>query len=148
MLNDVKIKLLSETATVPTRATDGSAGYDLRADIKEPQTLRPGEIAAVPTGVAIALPDKNYVAVVCARSGLAIKHGISLANGVGIIDSDYRGELKVGLINLGANDFVIEPNERIAQMLIMPVLTPELKVCDDISETERGAGGFGSTGRK
>ncbi len=148
MLNDVKIKLLSETATVPTRATDGSAGYDLRADIEKPQTLRPGEIAALPTGVAIALPDKNYVAVVCARSGLAIKHGIGLANGVGIIDSDYRGELKVGLINLGASEFVIEPNERIAQMLIMPVLTPELNVCDDISETERGSGGFGSTGRK
>lgn len=148
MLNDVKIKLLSETATVPTRATDGSAGYDLRADIEKPQTLRPGEIFAVPTGVAIALPDKNYVAVVCARSGLAIKHGISLANGVGIIDSDYRGELKVGLINLGGKEFVIEPNERIAQMLIMPVLTPELSVCDDISETERGSGGFGSTGRK
>lgn len=148
MLNDVKIKLLSETATVPTRATDGSAGYDLRADIEKPQTLRPGEIFAVPTGVAIALPDKNYVAVVCARSGLAIKHGIALANGVGIIDSDYRGELKVGLINLGGKEFVIEPNERIAQMLIMPVLTPELLVCDDISETERGSGGFGSTGRK
>lgn len=148
MLNDVKIKLLSETAAVPTRATDGSAGYDLRADITEPQTLHPGEIAAVPTGVAIALPDKNHVAVVCARSGLAIKHGIALANGVGIIDSDYRGEIKVGLINLGGNDFVIEPNERIAQMLIMPVLTPELKVCGDISETERGSGGFGSTGRK
>ncbi len=148
MLNDVKIKLLSETATVPTRATDGSAGYDLRADIAKPQTLHPGEIAAVPTGVAIALPDKNYVAVVCARSGLAIKHGIALANGVGIIDSDYRGELKVGLINLGASDFIIEPNERIAQMLIMPVLTPKLKVCDNISETERGSGGFGSTGRK
>ncbi|MBQ4544734.1 MAG: dUTP diphosphatase [Oscillospiraceae bacterium] len=147
-MKEMKIKLLTDTASVPMRATEGSAGYDLRADIKEAHVLKKGEIFAVPTGIAIALPDKNYVAVVCARSGLAIKHGISLANGVGIIDSDYRGEIKVGLINLGNEDFVIEPNERIAQMLIMPVETPELTPSEEIEKTERGDGGFGSTGRK
>ena len=144
----VKIKLLSEKAHLPTRASDGAAGYDLRACIDEPIKLCKGKIFPVPTGVAIELPTKNLVAVVCARSGLAIKHGISLANGVGIIDSDYRGEIKVGLINLGEEDFVINPDERIAQMLIMPVETPELTVADELSDTERGEGGFGSTGRK
>lgn len=143
---NVQIKLLTDTAAVPTRATEGSAGYDLRADISEPYVLRRGEIFAVPTGVAIELPSKNLVAMVCARSGLAVRHGITLANSVGIIDSDYRGEIKVGLINLGSEDFEIAPNERIAQMLIIPVETPELTVTDDLSDTERGAGGFGSTG--
>lgn len=142
------IKLLTATASVPTRASDGAAGYDLRADITEKLTLSPGEIFPVPTGVAIELPSKDLVAVVCARSGLAIKHGISLANGVGIIDSDYRGEIKVGLINLGKEEFEINPGDRIAQLLIMPVETPELCVVDSISETVRGEGGFGSTGRK
>lgn len=144
----MNIKLLTATASVPTRASDGAAGYDLRADITEKFTLSPGEIFPVPTGVAIELPSKNLVAVVCARSGLAIKHGISLANGVGIIDSDYRGEIKVGLINLGKEGVDINPGDRIAQLLVMPVETPELCVVDSISETERGAGGFGSTGRK
>ena len=87
----VDIKLLTETARIPERATDGSAGYDLRADIREPLVLSRNQIVTVPTGVCIALPDKNLVAMVCARSGLSIKHGITLANGVGIIDSDYRG---------------------------------------------------------
>ena len=144
----VKIKLLNERATLPTRASEGAAGYDLRACIDEPITLGKGRIFAVPTGVAIELPSKNLVAVVCARSGLAIRHGIALANGVGIIDSDYRGEIKVGLINLGEEDFVINPDERIAQMLIMPVETPELTVSEELSDTQRGSGGFGSTGRK
>ena len=144
----VKIKLLNENAAVPSRESYGAAGYDLRACIDSPITLEKGKIFAVPTGVAIELPSKNLVAVVCARSGLAIKHGIALANGVGIIDSDYRGEIKVGLINSGEEDFVINPGERIAQMLIMPVETPELQICDELSETERGSGGFGSTGRK
>ncbi|MBQ5777809.1 MAG: dUTP diphosphatase [Oscillospiraceae bacterium] len=144
----VKIKLLNEKAKLPTRASDGAAGYDLRACIDEPITLPKGGIFAVPTGVAIELPSKNLVAAVCARSGLAIKYGIALANGVGIIDSDYRGEIKVGLINLGQEDFVINPDERIAQMLIMPVETPELTEAEELSETTRGSGGFGSTGRK
>ena len=144
----VKIKLLNEKAHLPTRASSGAAGYDLRACIDEPITLPKGKIFAVPTGIAIELPSENLVAVICARSGLAIKHGITLANSVGIIDSDYRGEIKVGLINLGQEDFVINPDERIAQMLIMPVETPELTVADELSDTMRGSGGFGSTGRK
>lgn len=144
----IKIKLLNEKAHLPTRASEGAAGYDLRACIDEPITLKKGKIFAVPTGVAIELPSKNLVAVLSARSGLAIRHGIALANGVGIIDSDYRGEIKVGLINSGEEDFVINPDERIAQMLIMPVETPELKLAEELSETTRGSGGFGSTGRK
>ena len=130
----MNIKLLSPTASVPARASDGAAGYDLRADIGEKITLAPGEIFAVPTGVAIELPSKNLVAVLCARSGLAIKHGITLANGVGII-------------NLGKEPFDIMPGDRIAQLLIMPVELPKLYVTDAISETDRGVGGFGSTGR-
>ena len=145
-MEQLKIKLLSHTAKVPTRATEGSAGYDLYADLEVPLYLMKGDILLIPTGVAIALPDAKSVAVVCARSGLAIKHGITLANGVGIIDSDYRGEIKVGLVNLGSEDFVINPGERIAQLLIMPVEIPELVVSESLSETERGSGGFGSTG--
>ena len=147
-MEQLKIKLLSDTAKVPSRATEGSAGYDLYADIGAPLYLMPGETLLVPTGVAVALPDAKSVAVVCARSGLAIKHGITLANGVGIIDSDYRGEIKVGLINLGNENFVIEPGERIAQLLIMPVEIPELIVSEELTETDRGSGGFGSTGKK
>jgi len=144
----IKVKLLNEKASLPTRASEGAAGYDLRACIDAPITLKVGEIFAVPTGVAIELPSKNLVAVLSARSGLAIKHGITLANGVGIIDSDYRGEIKAGLINLGKEDFVINPGERIAQLLIMPVETPTFTAVDELSSTERGSGGFGSTGRK
>ncbi len=144
----VKVKLLNEKAALPVRASEGAAGYDLRACIDAPVTLSRGEIFAVPTGVAIELPSKELVAVLSARSGLAIRHGIALANGVGIIDSDYRGEIKVGLINLGKEDFVINPGERIAQMLILPVDVSGLCEVCELSETERGSGGFGSTGRK
>lgn len=147
MLSKVEVKLLTKTAKLPVRATEGSAGYDLRADIPAPMVIRRGETKSVPTGIAIALPSKDFVAVVCARSGLAVRHGIALANGVGIIDSDYRGEIKVGLFNRGSADFEIAPGERIAQLLIMPVETPELIPVENISETERGDGGFGSTGR-
>lgn len=147
-MEKLNVKLLTDTAVLPARATEGSAGYDLRADIAEPYTLKRGEIYPVPTGIAIGLCDKNSVAVVCARSGLAIKHGITLANAVGIIDSDYRGEIKVGLINLGSEDFTINPGERIAQLLIMPCMTPELCVTENLDETGRGSGGFGSTGTK
>lgn len=144
----VKVKLLNEKASVPERASEGAAGYDMRACIDGPITIPKGEIVPVPTGVAIELPSKDFVAMLSARSGLAIRHGIALANGVGIIDSDYRGEIKVGLINLGKEDFVINPNERIAQMLILPVDVSGLEVSLSLSDTERGEGGFGSTGRK
>ena len=147
-MDKLDIKLVRKGAQVPSRATDGSAGYDLRACIDEPVTIKAHSRALIPSGVAIALGGSGYVAVVCARSGLAIKRGISLSNGVGIIDSDYRGEICVGLVNLSDEDYTIEPGERIAQLLIMPVFTPKLCVCDELDESERGAGGFGSTGKK
>ena len=147
---NVKIKFLENNKEhkLPFYATKGSAGMDLTACIEEDIVLKPLERKLVPTGIAIKLPSEDYGAFLFARSGLAIKRGISLANGVGIIDSDYRGEIKVGLINLGRDDFEIQPGERIAQLLIMPVHTPELEVVCEIDETERGAGGFGSTGIK
>ena len=134
-------------AVLPARSTEGSAGYDLRAVLDEPLTLAPGERACLSTGIAIALPSKEYVGLVFARSGLAVKHGLALSNGVGVIDSDYTGEIKVGLVNLSQQAYQIQPNERIAQLLIMPVALPELVQVDSLSQTERGSGGFGSTGK-
>jgi len=143
----LKIKKLRENARVPFRATAGSAGMDLYACIGEAITIAPHEIKLIPTGIAIALESAEYVAYLYARSGLAIKHGIAPANCVGVIDSDYRGEVCVGLINQTTEPFVIEPNERIAQMVISPVILPEIEVVDELDDTDRGAGGFGSTGR-
>lgn len=143
----LKIKKLRENARVPFRATAGSAGMDLYACIDKAITIAPHDIKLIPTGIAIALESAEYVAYLYARSGLAIKHGIAPANCVGVIDSDYRGEVCVGLINQTTEPFVIEPNERIAQMVISPVILPEIEVVDELDDTDRGAGGFGSTGR-
>lgn len=143
----LKIKKLRENARIPFRATAGSAGMDLYACIDEAITIAPHEIKLIPTGIAIALESAEYVAYLYARSGLAIKHGIAPANCVGVIDSDYRGEVCVGLINQTTEPFVIEPNERIAQMVISLVILPEIEVVDELDDTDRGAGGFGSTGR-
>ena len=110
--------------------------------------LKPGQRALIPTGIAIALPDSSYVAYIYARSGLAIKYGITLSNCVGVVDSDYRGEVKVGLVNLSDEDYTVSSGERIAQMVIAPVIIPEINEVDELDETERGAGGFGSTGKK
>ncbi len=140
------IKKLSPGAQLPTRATEGSAGYDLRCCISHEFTLSPGEIAVLPTGIAIALPS-GKAALVFGRSGLGIKKGIMPANGVGVIDCDYRGEIMVGLINNGHAPYIFTPGERIAQMLIIDIDTPELCEVDVLPETERGAGGFGSTGK-
>ncbi len=131
----------------PSYQTKGSAGMDLSAAISEDILIKRGEIVLVPTGIAIALPDNDSVAYIYARSGLSIKHGIMLANGVGVIDSDYRGEIKVGLINLGKEDYVIKKGDRIAQMVFAPVLIAETEVVSELPDTERGSGGFGSTGR-
>ena len=132
---------------MPQRATSGSAGLDLCAAIDEPITLKGGETALVPTGIAIALPSAEYGAFVFARSGLAVKHGIGLLNSVGVIDSDYRGEIMVGIINQIDKEYTVQPGERIAQMVIMPVsMMPAVEV-EELSETERGDGGFGSTGK-
>ena len=146
-MNTFKIKKLRENAKIPFRATEGSAGMDLYACIDEPVTLGGGEKAVIPTGIAIELPSAELAAFVFARSGLAIKHGIGLLNSVGVIDSDYRGEVMVGVINQISTPYTIQPGERVAQMVIMPVsMMPTQEVCD-LDETERGAGGFGSTGK-
>ena len=147
-MKTLSIKLLSPDIPAPEYATAGSAGMDLCANVPEVTELAPGETLRVPTGLAIVLPDAEHVALVCARSGLAIRHGITLANGVGVIDSDYRGEILVGLYNQSDRVYAIEPGERIAQLLILPGCRPALAVCDELDETARGAGGFGSTGRK
>lgn len=143
----LKIKRLRENAKIPFRATAGSAGMDLYACIDEPVTLALGEKAVIPTGIAIALPSPELGAFIFARSGLAIKHGIGLLNAVGVIDSDYRGEVCVGVINQLPEPYTINPGERIAQLVIMPVSLIEPAEVDELDETERGAGGFGSTGR-
>lgn len=143
----IRVKKLDEKAVVPQRATEGSAGADLFACIDEPVLIKPWEIKIIKTGIAIEIPDKNYAAFVYARSGLGIKHGICLANGVGVIDSDYRGEICVGLCNISQKPYTVEPGERVAQMVIMPVDTAEYEEVDNINATQRGKGGFGSTGK-
>ncbi len=143
----LKIKKLSEKAEVPFRATAGSAGMDLKACIDEPIILNPGERKLISTGLAISLESSDYVAYIFARSGLAVKLGITLSNCVGVIDSDYRGELKVGLINLSDVPYTVNNGERIAQLVISPVILPQIEVVDELDETERNTGGFGSTGK-
>lgn len=141
----MKVKIKSDSGILPFYETEGSAGMDLRAYIEEPLTLKPGQRMLVPTGIYIELPV-GYEAQIRARSGLAIKKGIGLVNGIGTIDSDYRGEIKVILINWGEEDFVIENGDRIAQMVIARYERIEWEQTDDLSETERGSGGFGHTG--
>ena len=141
------MKKVRENAIIPKRATAGSAGLDLCACIDEPLTIKAGERAVIPSGIAIALESSEVVALVFARSGLAIKHGISLSNSVGVIDSDYRGEICVGIINTSREDYTVNPRERIAQLVLTPVIPAEPVEVESLDETERGAGGFGSTGR-
>ncbi len=143
----LKIKKVRESAKVPQRATQGSAGLDLCACIDAPLTIKAGGHAFVPTGLAIALPGNEYAAFVFARSGLAIKHGLGLLNGVGVVDSDYRGEVCVGITNQFDEDYTVAPGERIAQLVVMPVSMMPVVETDSLDETDRGAGGFGSTGR-
>lgn len=145
----VKIKLTRYMAP-PQYATDGSAAVDLRAALPEGETvtLRPGERKLIPTGIAIAPETRGVVAIVAARSGLGIKKGISLSNGIGVIDSDYRGEIGVGLINHGDEDFTVYRGDRIAQLFFVPVLHASFLVSETLDETERGEGGFGHTGVK
>lgn len=144
---ELKIRKLREGAKIPRRATEGAAGMDLCACIDESITLAPQQLVIVPTGIAIELPDNGCAAFLYARSGLGVKHGICLANGVGVIDSDYRGEVCAGLCNVSDKPYVIAPGERIAQMVIAPVFTPDVVEVSELSDTQRGAGGFGSTGK-
>ncbi len=144
----LKIKKLRENAKIPYRATTGSAGMDLYACTDDPVTIEPHKIAVIPTGIAIELESADYVANIFARSGLAIKHGLAPANCVGVIDSDYRGEVCVGLVNQTDQPYTVQPDERIAQMVISPVILPDIEVVDELSDTVRAGGGFGSTGSR
>ena len=131
----------------PYYASPGAAAMDLHACTDEAVTIPAGGRAVIPTGIAIALPSAQYVALVFARSGLGIKHGVAPANCVGVIDSDYRGEIMVGLQNSGESDYTIQPADRIAQLMITPVVQAQVELVDELDDTDRGAGGFGSTGR-
>jgi len=144
-INLLKIKKVSETATIPTRATDGSAGFDLYADLEKQLTIKPNETKKIKTGIAIAIENNQAVGLIYARSGLSTKHGITLANCVGVIDSDYRGEIMVVLINHSEFAYTIKPNERIAQLVLTPIFLPQLQEVQELDETLRGDGGFGST---
>jgi len=133
---------------LPHYASPGAAGLDLRACIAQPVSLEPGKTELVPSGMAIHLGDPGYAAVVLPRSGLGHKHGIVLGNLVGLIDSDYQGQIMVSVWNRGSEPFTIQPMERIAQLVIVPVLQVRLNIVDEFAASERGAGGFGSTGKR
>ena len=142
---ELKIKKLREEAVLPERKTPGSAGYDLCACIAGDFTIEPGELVILPTGLAAEIPE-GCAGLIFTRSGLGVKHGIAVSNGVGVIDSDYRGEIHVGLLNNSQIAYTVSPGVRIAQLIVMPVCLPEVEEAEELSETERGAGGFGSTG--
>ena len=144
---DVKILDPRLAEQLPTYATPGSAGLDLRACLDAPLTLQPNAWQLVPTGMAIYLKDPNFAALILPRSGLGHKHGIVLGNLVGLIDSDYQGQLMVSAWNRSSTAFTIEPMERLAQLVIVPVVQASFRVVDEFGQSERGGGGFGSTGR-
>ena len=150
-MNQLQVKILSpllgDDIPLPTYSTEGSAGLDLRACIEAPQTLVPGATLLIPTGLAIYIEDPGYAAMILPRSGLGHKHGIVLGNLVGLIDSDYQGELMVSAWNRGNETFTIEPGERIAQLIIVPVHQVAFDIVEEFTVTERGDGGFGSSGR-
>ena len=141
----MKIRIKSLSGVLPQYDTAGAAGMDIRAYLDDPVTINPGERALVPTGLFMEIPE-GYEVQIRARSGLAIKKGIGLVNGIGTIDSDYRGEVKVPLINWGQEPFTVSNGERIAQMVAAAYIKAEIEPAEELSETERGAGGFGHTG--
>ena len=147
----LKIKALSpkigREIPAPFYASAGAAAMDLHACLDQAVTIPAGKRAVIPTGIAIALPSAEYVALVFARSGLGIKHGVAPANCVGVIDSDYRGEVMVGLQNSGDQDYTIQPGDRIAQLMISPVIQAQIQMVEELDDTARGAGGFGPTGK-
>lgn len=147
---DLKIldpRLKEQAELLPAYSTPGSAGLDLRACIAEPISIAPGETVLIPTGLAIHIGDPQYAAMILPRSGLGHKHGIVLGNLVGLIDSDYQGELMVSTWNRGQTAFQLKPMERLAQLIIVPVLQVGFNLVDEFADSERGAGGFGSTGK-
>ena len=139
---------LGREIPLPEYATDGSAGLDLRACVDEPTTIGPGETRLVATGLAIHIADPGYAAVIVPRSGLGHRHGIVLGNLVGLIDSDYQGEVLISCWNRGNEPYVVEPGERIAQLIVVPVARARFELVDEFTKTKRGAGGFGHTGRR
>jgi dUTP pyrophosphatase len=144
---DVKILDARMRDYLPAYATPGSAGLDLRACIDAPMVIAPGETTLVPTGLAIHLADPGYAAMILPRSGLGHKHGVVLGNLVGLIDSDYQGQLMISTWNRGDTAFTLNPFERLAQMVIVPVVQATFNIVDEFETSERGAGGFGSTGK-
>lgn len=148
-MKSVDLKILDARMRdyLPAYATPGSAGLDLRACLEAPQTIQPGQTVLVPTGLAIHIADPGYAAMILPRSGLGHKHGIVLGNLVGLIDSDYQGQLMVSTWNRGDTAFTLNPMERLAQMVIVPVVQATFNIVDDFDASERGAGGFGSTGK-
>lgn len=149
-MKKLDVKVLDERirANLPAYATAGSAGLDLRACLEQPLTLQPGESALIPSGLAIHLGDPGLAAIVIPRSGLGHKHGIVLGNLVGLIDSDYQGQVFVSCWNRGREAFEVKPLERIAQLVVVPVVQVELNVVESFEESARGTGGFGSTGKR
>ena len=147
----VKLKILDARIgrefPLPRHATAGSAGVDLRACLKEALTLAPGDTALIPSGIAIHIDDPGHAAVLLPRSGLGHKHGIVLGNLVGLIDSDYQGEVLVSCWNRGQSEFTVNPGERIAQMVILPVVQAQFEVVSEFEESKRGVGGFGHSGK-
>ena len=145
----VDVRILDERirSALPAYATEGSAGMDLRACVDAPVLLAPGDTHLVPTGIAMWLKDPGYAALVLPRSGLGHKHGIVLGNLVGLIDSDYQGQLMVSAWNRSSTAFTLQPMERLAQLVIVPVQQAQFRVVDEFPATERGAGGYGSTGK-
>jgi dUTP pyrophosphatase len=148
-MNTIDLRILDERIRelLPSYATAGSAGLDLRACIDKAMTLKPGSTELIPTGVAIHIADAGLAAMILPRSGLGHKHGIVLGNLVGLIDSDYQGQIFVSIWNRGSTAFVLDPLERIAQMVVVPVVQAGFRVVETFGESSRGAGGFGSTGK-
>lgn len=149
-MKKLDVKILDERlrGQLPQYATPGSAGLDLRACVKEPLMLNPGQCELIPAGMAIHIADPGYAAVILPRSGLGHKHGVVLGNLVGLIDSDYQGQLFVSTWNRGSAPFVINPLERLAQLVVIPIVQVEFNVVDEFGASHRGAGGFGSTGKR
>lgn len=145
-MENCKIKIINNSNySLPKYQTKGSAGMDLYANIKKPEIIKSGEIKLIATGISISIPE-GYEAQIRARSGLSLNHGITLANGIGTIDSDYRGQIKIILINLGNTDYSIEPGERIAQMVIKKYIIAQWEIVNSLDETIRGEKGFGHSG--
>lgn len=146
MMETMKIQRLRPGAQLPQRATGGSAGYDLCALVEQPTRVEQGQITKIPTGLAFEIPA-GYVGLLFGRSGHGTKYGVTMANSVGVIDSDYRGEVSAFLTCCKPEGYTVQPLERIAQLVIVPIATPRLEIAETLADTERGAGGFGSTGK-